>query len=94
MAALEAANPEVSPEDLQVGEEIIIPGSFGGSGNGTQVGNQTAPLNGTENIGGSENGTSAGNQTQSDQADGDDGTSSSDGWDITGWITRRRAVSQ
>lgn len=47
IAALEAANLEVSREDLQVSEVIIVPGSFGGSGNATTVDNQAVGLIGT-----------------------------------------------
>jgi LysM repeat protein len=43
VTALEIANPELDPEDLQVGEFVVIPGSFDGSGNENAGGNETIP---------------------------------------------------
>jgi LysM repeat protein len=42
VTALEIANPELDPQDLEVGELIVVPGNFGGGANGTTVGNETA----------------------------------------------------
>jgi LysM repeat protein len=41
VTALETANPELDPEDLQAGELVVIPGNFDGNGNGAAIGNET-----------------------------------------------------
>jgi LysM repeat protein len=44
VAALENANPEVALEDLQIGEDVIVPGGFAGVGNANAIGNETMAI--------------------------------------------------
>ena len=44
VAALEGANPSLSPTDLQIGDEIVVPDDFTSPGNGTASGNSNSTL--------------------------------------------------